>query len=209
MLTLLPIQSKFVNSSAQEVLLSLPPAGGSTTALLSAALNAVQARGKWALLITKNPTDFRIISDFYTQYGAKIDKLRRIVRFPNDSIIMHGYIQHDEDVKRYIGCEFSFIGIESLHTMSDYVFFWLKTRLRNEPSLLRCTGSINAIRNINPQWIQPKDRRKKKYLNPQWNLKQHFVKNLTKTPPVVIDRKVRDNPYLDKELVKNLKRSGY
>lgn len=205
MLTLLPIQSKFVNSSAQEVLLSLPPAGGSTTALLSAALNAVQAPNTRALIINKYFSGFEVFSAFYQQFGGVTDKLRGRTIFPNGSIIQYGFIAHDEDVKKYISAEFSFIGIELLHTMSDSVFFWLKSRLRNEPGLLRYTGSISAIRKIKKWIITVNERGKKeKFLNPQWGLKKHFMKRNLSGARVVLERKILDNPYLDKEVIENL-----
>ncbi len=205
MLTLLPIQSKFVECPAQEVLLSLPRAGGNTTALLSAVKKEMMMCNngvhKRALIVTRWPHYFDMMVRFYTHY--KVSRLNKTFELGNGNIIQFACIQHPSDVQRLMASEFHFIGIEGLERFSDYEFFELKNRcIPRTNGLMRYTGSISAIRKIK-KWIQCKDTRKR-VINPQWGLKKHFMKKNLSGARVVIERKILDNPHLPPEYLRNL-----
>jgi len=205
MLTLLPIQSKFVECPAQEVLLSLPRAGGSTTALLSAVKKEMMMCNngvhKRALIVTRWPHYFDMMVRFYTHY--KVSRLNKTFELGNGNIIQFACIQHPSDVQRLMASEFHFIGIEGLERFSDYEFFNLKKRcIPRTNGLMRYTGSISAIRKIK-KWIQCKDTRKR-IINPQWGLKKHFMRKNLSGARVVIEKKILENPHLPPEYIRNI-----
>jgi hypothetical protein len=63
---------------------------------------------------------------------VKYKSQQNIFEFPNGSYVQFSSCERDEDVEKFRGREFNFIGIdEGSHFESDYVFQWLKSCNRN------------------------------------------------------------------------------
>ena len=190
-------QSAFHACPADEVLYGGAAGGGKSTALVMDALSYALTYPKSRIILFRRTypeleeTLIQKALEFYPEGIGRYIETKRRYEFLNGSVILFRYLEHRNDVLRYQGAEFDYIGFDELTHFDEFQFQYMKSRLRSTkgyPKYIRCTA--------NPD---PKNPTKNKWV------KEYFIDF---APPMVIKKDgegrtrcfipatVYDNPYL-------------
>ena len=117
---------------------------------------------------------------------------------PTKSSIQFGHCERDDDVYRYQGAEFDFIGIDELTQFSEFVFKYLLSRLRtSKPDRRPLFFGATNPGNIGHRWV------KRLWIDQKLS-PEEIVAGLKETDFEFIPSLVSDNKYLDEGYVQNL-----
>jgi hypothetical protein len=155
-------QTDFLAANEREVFYGGARGGGKTYSLLIAPLRFVDKPTSRALLIRKSMPELRDVI-FQTQQlypkavpGAKFKTQENTWHFPGGARIEFGYCENLQDVLRYQGQSYSWIGVDELPQYdSPDVWHFLRSSLRSaDPSIplhMRATGNPG---NRGSRWVK-------------------------------------------------------
>lgn len=155
-------QTDFLSANEREVFYGGARGGGKTYSLLIAPLRFVDKPTSRALLIRRSMPELRDVI-FQTQQiypkvvpGAKFKTQENTWHFPSGARIEFGYCENLQDVLRYQGQSYSWIGVDELPQYgSPDVWHFLRSSLRSAdtsiPLHMRATGNPG---NIGSRWVK-------------------------------------------------------
>lgn len=155
-------QTDFLAANEREVFYGGARGGGKTYSLLVAPLRFVDKPTSRALLIRRSMPELRDVI-FQTQQiypkvvpGAKFKTQENTWHFPSGARIEFGYCENLQDVLRYQGQSYSWIGVDELPQYSSPdVWHFLRSSLRSaDPSIplhMRATGNPG---NVGSRWVK-------------------------------------------------------
>jgi hypothetical protein len=155
-------QTDFLAANEREVFYGGARGGGKTYSLLIAPLRFVDKPTSRALLIRRSMPELRDVI-FQTQQlypkavpGAKFKTQENTWHFPGGARIEFGYCENLQDVLRYQGQSYSWIGVDELPQYdSPDVWYFLRSSLRSaDPSIplhMRATGNPG---NRGSRWVK-------------------------------------------------------
>lgn len=155
-------QTQFLSSNEREVFYGGARGGGKTFSLLIAPLRSVEKSAHRALLIRRSMPELRDVI-FQTQQiypkavkGAKWKSQENTWYFPSGARIEFGYCENLQDVLRYQGQSYSWIGVDELPQYSSPdIWHFLRSSLRtidtSIPLHMRATGNPG---NIGSAWVK-------------------------------------------------------
>ena len=155
-------QADFLAANEREVFYGGARGGGKTYSLLIAPLRFVDKPTSRALLIRRSMPELRDVI-FQTQQlypkavpGAKFKTQENTWHFPGGARIEFGYCENLQDVLRYQGQSYSWIGVDELPQYdSPDVWYFLRSSLRSaDPSIplhMRATGNPG---NRGSRWVK-------------------------------------------------------
>jgi predicted phage terminase large subunit-like protein len=194
-----PYPSPFQLSTKQEVFLRTPQleaffggsAGpGKSTALLASALMYADEPGYAALLLRRTYPQLSMpgglipmSKEWLGESDASWSESHNRWTFPSGATVTFGHIQNEQDVYRYLGQEYQFIGFDELTGFTETMYRYLFSRLRRSEKVnaaLRMRGASNPG-GIGHDWV-----------------KRRFITSATREPGTAFVRAVlTDNPGLD------------
>jgi hypothetical protein len=162
--------------------------GGKSDALLMAALQYVDQPGYAALILRRTfaqldlPGAIMSRSKEWLTGAAHWNDDRKTWTFPSNATVTFGYLENDNDVYRYQGPEFQFVGFDELTQFSEKQYRYLFSRVRrlvdsNVPIRIRAASNPGGIGHA---WV-----------------KRRFIDE-RKPGVVFIPAKLDDNPHLDR-----------
>lgn len=203
-------QTEFLSSTEREVFYGGARGGGKTYSLLVAPLRFIDNPVHRALLIRRSMPELRDVI-FQTQQiykkispKAKWRSQENTWYFPSGARIEFGYCENLQDVLRYQGQSYSWIGVDELPQYSNPdIWHFLRSSLRttdpNLPLHMRATGNPG---NIGSAWV------KKMFIDPAeagtkiTEKVEYEVEGRTLTSEITrkfIAASVWDNPYLTQD----------
>jgi phage terminase large subunit len=203
-------QANFLAANEREVFYGGARGGGKTYSLLIAPLRFIEKPMHRALLIRRSMPELRDVI-FQTQQlypkaapGAKFKAQENTWYFPSGARIEFGYCENLQDVLRYQGQSYSWIGVDELPQYANPdIWHFLRSSLRTtDPSIplhMRATGNPG---NIGSAWV------KKMFIEPaEPNTRitekiEYEVDGRTLTSELTrkfISASVWDNPYLTQD----------
>ena len=131
-------QFAFLASPEKEVLYGGAAGGGKSFAMLMDLLRYASNGNHRALLLRRTLAELTELIDKSKQVyprafpGAKFRESSKTWIFPSGATALFSYVDQDDDVYRYQGMAFSWIGIDELgHYPSPFVWNYLRSRLRS------------------------------------------------------------------------------
>jgi len=196
-------QTQFLAASEREVFYGGARGGGKSYAMLVDPLRYCQKTNHRALLIRRTMPELRdLIQKSQMLYskafpGAKWREQEKEWRFPSGAKIEFGYAENMQDVLRYQGQSYTWIGIDELPQYpSPDIYNFLRSSLRSVdkeiPVFMRATGNPG---NVGSSWVR------EMFVEPGEPNKSFEVKINTPAGVKSITRrfipaKLQDNPYL-------------
>lgn len=200
-------QTDFLAATEREVFYGGARGGGKSYAMLVDPLRFVDNGNHRALILRRTMPELRqLILESQKLYkraypGAKWREQDKLWRFPSGAQVEFGYAENYQDVMRYQGQSYTWIGVDELPQFPDEsIWQFLRSCLRStDPSLpvyMRATGNPG---NIGSMWV------KEKFIDPV-PPNTRFTETIEIDTPVgrrteqitrrFIPAKVWDNPYL-------------
>lgn len=156
----LPHQAAFLASAAREVFLGGAAGPGKSEALVIGALRHVdQPRYRAILFRNTYPELQKSIIDRTLKYypsvgGAYVSSPAPEWRFPSGARIYCAQLDSDQDVNKYQGAEFAYIGFDELAHFSEYQYTYMISRLRSADGIpLRLRAASNPPDDDRGQWL--------------------------------------------------------
>lgn len=202
-----PKQHIFHGCPADDVLYGGAAGGGKSASLVMDARHyAIKYPNSRLILFRRTFAELEAslineMEQFYTANDGAFNDGKKEFNFFNGSKIYFRYLENENDVKRYQGPSYGYIGFDELTHFSRRQFDFMKSRLRvsaDQPTFMRCTSNPDPYNIENNEWV-----------------KQYFVSGAT--PNTIrkdsngltrcfIPANVYDNPILMKNDPKYLKR---
>ncbi len=165
--------------------------GGKSSALLMAALQYADCPSYKAILFRKTFADLNLPNALMTRAkewlmptDAQWDDRAKSWHFPSGASLTFGYLDNDNDMYRYQGTQFHFMGFDELTQFKEfsfrYLFGWLR-RMAGENIPLRMRAASNPG-GIGHNWV-----------------KQRYIVEGLEKGRIFIPAKLDDNPSLDRE----------
>lgn len=146
-------QTLFLQTSIREVLYGGAAGGGKTAALLLDAAGHYIGKGygrhyRGILLRRTFPeledTVIPKSKEFYPSFGGVYNSGKHAWTFPGGEVIQFGHAQREEDITRYLGGEYQWIGFDELTTFTKSQYLALIERLRSSYGIpLRLRAATN------------------------------------------------------------------
>lgn len=142
-------QTQFLASSAYEVLYGGAAGGGKTDGLVMGAVRHVDKRGYNGIVFRRTFPELegQVIPksrEWYHVIGGRYDSVKHYWRFPSESRVHFGHLQHEDDVYRYQGWEFQYIGFDELTHFTKRQYTYLLSRARSAHGIpIRIRASAN------------------------------------------------------------------
>lgn len=164
--------------------------GGKSVALLASALQYVETPGYHALLLRRTFAELSLPGgliplshEWLTDTPARWNEQKHQWIFPSGATITFGYCETSQDIYRYQGPAFAFVGWDELTQFQEAPYLYLFSRLRRRAGLpvpLRVRSSFNPG-GIGHDWVR-----------------QRFIDE-TRHDRLFVSARLEDNPYLDRE----------
>ena len=196
-------QTEFLAASEREVFYGGARGGGKSYAMLVDPLRYCSKQNHRALLIRRTMPELRdLIQKSQMLYskafpGAKWREQEKEWRFPSGAKIEFGYAENTQDVLRYQGQSYTWIGIDELPQYpSPDIYNFLRSSLRSVdpeiPVFMRATGNPGNVGSgwVREMFVEPGEP------NKAFDVKINTpagVKSITRR---FIPAKLQDNPYL-------------
>lgn len=211
-----PRQAVFLASNAFEALYGGAAGGGKSDALVIGALRHIDKPGHNAIVFRRTFPELegQVIPksrEWYPLCGGRYNAVQHCWHFPTGARIHFGHLQHESDVHRYQGWEFSYIGFDELTHFTEAQYTFLLSRARSSAGIpVRIRAATNpggvghewVMRRWAP-WLHPNSEVK---AEPSQRLGYRIVDNreqwLAPGEPSTLSRvfipaTLADNPHLD------------
>jgi predicted phage terminase large subunit-like protein len=200
-----PRQVWFLKRDEREVFYGGAAGGGKSAALLMAALQYADVPGYAAILFRRTYADLALpgaLMDMAADWLAASPVARwnattATWHFTSGATLSFGYLEHEEQKRRYASAEFQFVGFDEVVTFTESQYRFLFSRLRKPrhthlgvspdgisladvPLRMRCASNPGGRGH---EWVE------KRFVNPRTR-----AKNARYVPA-----RLEDNPYLDTE----------
>jgi hypothetical protein len=167
-------QEAFLQATEDEVLFSGGRGSGKSDCLIVDPLRYVSNKNFKGLIIRKTMPELRELIDRAKKLyplvypGVKWREADKLFVFPSGSSLEYGYAEHDDDLQRYIGREFTWLGIDEITLFKDSkIIENLKLSLRSpDPTLpIHIRATTNPFgpgkRWVKERWVDlgPEDNR--------------------------------------------------
>lgn len=137
-------QTRFLASTAREVLYGGQAGGGKSAALIGAPLRWVQHRDFRALILRRKTTDLgNLLDKAQSLYPRAVPKARGVQdgasvtwHFPSGAQIWFTHCQHEKDAARFDGDEFQFVGFDELTHFTELQYVRILARIRTPNTAL-------------------------------------------------------------------------
>lgn len=151
-------QAVFLRSTAFEALYGGAAGGGKSDALLMDALYDIHHSHYRALLLRRTfPELSRSLieksHEYYPRAGGVYHKTDHLWRFPSGAIIEFGHCEHEDDVRKYMGAEYQFMGFDELTLFMQRQFVYLTSRLRSSKGLRSRVRAGSNPGNEGHEWV--------------------------------------------------------
>lgn len=130
-------QTRFLSSSAFEVLFGGQAGPGKTECLVMEALRQVDNPRYTAILFRRIFPSLEAArgmiqrsQEWYPAYGGRYNAGKHFWTFPSRARIYFGHMQHEADMLDYQGAEYAFIGFDELTEFSERMYLYMFTRCR-------------------------------------------------------------------------------
>jgi hypothetical protein len=132
-------QEAFLRASEQEVLYGGAAGGGKSYAMIADPVAGFETVGQRALLLRRTTEELReligVTKELYPQAlpGAKFSERDKTWTFPSGATLWMSYLDHEDDVTRYQGQAFQWIGFDELGQWpTPKAWDYLRSRLRGD-----------------------------------------------------------------------------
>ncbi|MEM9194821.1 MAG: phage terminase large subunit [Myxococcota bacterium] len=139
--TLYPTQQAFVDDDRMELFFGGAAGGGKSVALLASALKYVHVPGYAALLVRRSfthlnqPAGLIPTSREWLNGRASYNTTTATWRFESNATLSFGYLDSDNDLDRYQGGEYQYVGVDEAGQIPEHRLRYLFSRLRKPESL--------------------------------------------------------------------------
>lgn len=184
-----PKQAEFLLLECREALYGGAAGGGKSDALLMAALQYADVPGYRALLLRKTFADLALpgalmdrAHTWLAGTAARWVEREKTWEFPSGATVTFGFLEHDNDIYRYQGAEFQFVGFDELTQFKEGQYRYLFSRLRRLKGVtvpLRIRGASNPG-GVGHEWV-----------------KQRILIEGPTKGRVFVPARLTDNPHLD------------
>lgn len=132
-----PKQELYLSLSQLEAFFGGAAGPGKSTALLAGALQYADVPGYSALILRKSFADLMLpgaLMDMASEWLGPTDAKWRSAtmswKFPSTATLTFGYLEHEEQKRRYASSRFHFVGFDELSQFSETQYSFLFSRLR-------------------------------------------------------------------------------
>lgn len=166
-------QTRFLSSTADELLLGGEAGGGKSDAIVALPLRWAEHPRFQALILRREGTDLGpLLAKAHRLYkrafpGARFNESSRIWRFPSGARVRFAGCEHESDAFAYQGDEFNVIGFDELTHFTRGQFLEITSRLRTTdpelPTIARATSNPGGaghewVLERWAAWLDPKAR---------------------------------------------------
>lgn len=164
--------------------------GGKSDWLLAEALQYVDVPGYSAILFRKTYRDLALpgglmdrAKDWLTPTDAHWNEADHRWDFPGGGSLIFGYMEHEDDKRRYQSAEFQFVGFDEMTHFTETMATFMFTRLRR---LATSTIPIRFRGASNPGGI-----------GHEWVKQRYLVEGPERPDRFFIKARLQDNPHID------------
>ena len=155
-------QTDFLSASEREVLYGGSAGGGKTYAMVTDPLRYCGVKAFNGLLLRRSTDELREIvsvsQDLYPLVypGSKWSERKSLWTFPSGATLWMTYLDRDEDVKRYQGQAFNWVGFDELTQYpTPYPWNYMRSRLRTtSPELPLCMRATTNPGGPGHGWVK-------------------------------------------------------
>jgi len=156
-------QTAFHACPADEVLYGGAAGGGKSVALVMDALAYALKHPRSRIILFRRTypeleeTLIQKTMEFYPEGIGRYVETKRKYEFINGSVLLFRYLEHKNDVLRYQGAEFDYIGFDELTHFDEFQFQYMKSRLRGTkgyPKYIRCTANPDPKNPTKNKWVK-------------------------------------------------------
>lgn len=155
-------QIAFLSASEDEVLFGGGRGSGKSLALVADPLRYINSPNFRAVIIRRTMPELRELIDraknMYFQIVSTVQwKVKEnLFQFPSGAKIEFGYLDSENDLEKYRGQEYTWIGIDEISQIPDYNWYYkLKASLRTaDPTLTTCIRATSNPTGIGIDWVK-------------------------------------------------------